>query len=665
MRRVAMGLGIAALVCAILGAAVVTFRFPLTAAGLSFGLARAGFPDATFTLERVDRQAIVVARIESGTALRVERCEIDLDWSRLPRLPVARVRAAGARIDLARSSPTGEAAPSESEASPAELPLGLVPALELEDAAATIESPVGPIAVEIDSRVDPEDGALGMRLEGKARGKAVDAAFGGEARLDAGGAVSITVRLTALDVRDDKLVIAGGAATATVAGETAGITLRNAEGTLEASARDVAFAGTRIGAVETKIPMKVARGAGQWIARIAGADVRLQDKRLHASAIDGEASARSAKLAIGSLEDTATSRRFEPLEIEARVSRGEPELDFSADVRAARGRATVHAEGRYDASRGVALVDIGVPKATLAKGKLRLVDLSPLLAGVGETGGTVEGEAHLRWSTAKGLSGDGRVKLADVSASSPRIRVGGLTGEVKLAGLFPPVTAGTQTLRAAEMHPGVLFSDATLRFALEPAKASHGSRLEIESFETAFAGGKIYVDHTVLGPFAPENSIVFHLEDLDAVELFKIARVEGVTGSGRLSGTIPVVVRNGSVAIPKGELVAKGGVLQIRSEQVSKLLSGGGPSVELLLDALRDFHYDELSVTIAKEFEGEASIAMHLAGQNPEVENGQPFRVNLNLTGNLDRLVASLLEVARLSDRAVRATVDAVKPEGH
>jgi hypothetical protein len=138
-----------------------------------------------------------------------------------------------------------------------------------------------------------------------------------------------------------------------------------------------------------------------------------------------------------------------------------------------------------------------------------------------------------------------------------------------------------------------------------------------------------------------------------------------VSGSGRLSGAIPVAVRSGEVAIPRGELAAKGGVLQVRSQQVASLLSGGGESVKLLLDALRDFHYDELTVTVEKAFEGEAVVRLQLAGENPAVMNGQPFRINLNLAGNLDRLVASLLELARLSDQTVRATVRAVQSESH
>jgi hypothetical protein len=98
----------------------------------------------------------------------------------------------------------------------------------------------------------------------------------------------------------------------------------------------------------------------------------------------------------------------------------------------------------------------------------------------------------------------------------------------------------------------------------------------------------------------------------------------------------------------------------MRSQKVASILAGGGQPVELLLDVLKDFHYDDLTVTIEKEFAGEAAVRLHLEGHNPSVLQAQPFRINLNVTGNLDRLVGSLLEIARLSDRAVRATIRGV-----
>jgi hypothetical protein len=99
----------------------------------------------------------------------------------------------------------------------------------------------------------------------------------------------------------------------------------------------------------------------------------------------------------------------------------------------------------------------------------------------------------------------------------------------------------------------------------------------------------------------------------------------------------------------------------MRSQKVASILASGGQSVELLLDVLKDFHYDDLVVTVEKGFTGDAVVRLHLEGYNPVVLQAQPFRINLNVSGNLDRLVGSLLEIARLSDRAVRATIRGVR----
>jgi Dicarboxylate transport len=661
MRRIAIGLGAILIVLVALAAAALAFRFRITAAALRYGLSQAGFADAHFDVERFDPSRLIVARVESDTALRIERCEVDFDWRRLPRLPIDRVRLVGLRFDATRR----RAAPEAEPGSAAPLPLGLVPVLELEDAVVTAASPIGPVSVRLDSQVAPGAGALRMHLEGSAEGEAASAAFSGDARLAQGGAVSMTMNLSAIEVRDRRARIAGGSLVAVIEGDSFGLALRNAAAALDLVAPQVSLGETKIGGVVARVSAKLIRKGGAWTAEITDADVRLPDERLHASGISGKVSAGSAKLLVSRLEDTATARRFQPISIDLRVPETRPDLKFIADVSTASGRATLRVQGSYDSARHVALAELTLPRLVLDPETLRPTDVSPLLAVAGQASGAIEAGAHLYWRSAKGISGDVRLLFDDVSLSSPHVRVDGLDGEVKLREISPPATTGLQTLRAREIHPGVLLSDATLRWALEPMKDGRGSRLRIDRFRAGFADGRITVDDTVFDPHAATNTIVFHLEGLDLAKLFAIANVEGVGGSGRLSGAIPVAARPGSVAIPGGELAAKGGVLQVRSQQVASLLSGGGQSVKLLLDALHDFHYDELTVTVEKAFEGEAAVRLQLAGQNPVVMNGQPFRINLNLTGNLDRLVASLLEIARLSDQTVRATVRGLHPESH
>jgi hypothetical protein len=60
---------------------------------------------------------------------------------------------------------------------------------------------------------------------------------------------------------------------------------------------------------------------------------------------------------------------------------------------------------------------------------------------------------------------------------------------------------------------------------------------------------------------------------------------------------------------------------------------------------LRNFVYDELSLGIEKPPEGRSTVTLKLLGANPEVLNGQPFDVNVNLTTDLEQLLQDLLTV--------------------
>jgi len=661
MRRVGIAICVVFFALASILAGAFVYRRPLAAAALRYGLARAGFADARFAIERLDAAGATVIGIEAGERLRVDRIDVTFDFHRLPQPPLERVRVAGARVELTATPPAAGEAPTQPAGSSG-FPIGLLPALELRDVVVTLPSTIGPLSARLDSTVEREGDALHMRLEGAVDGAAGQAALRGEARLDPQGTVSMSVQIPSLSVHHPRVRVGAGSANARLDAETSGLDVRSASGQVEISLRDVAAGAADVGDVAATLPIALIRDGGGWTAKLTAADLRLPSRQLHLAAIFAEGSTRSAELRVARIEDTASARRFEPLSLAVKLAELQPPR-FSADLTAVNGRAGLHAQGHYDAASSVLAIDLSLPKLAFDPQGVKLTDFSARLESAGTAKGAVEGSAHLQWKAGAAIDGTASLAFDHFSIDSERIRVDDLVGKVNLARLNPPQTAGAQTASAHELHPGVAFSDATLRWMLEPAANGAASRLRIDGFEAGFAGGRVAVRDTLLDPLAAQNRIDFRLEEVDVARLFEIAGFEGVSGTGRLSGAIPVLVREGAVAVEKGEISARGGALQMRSPQVASALAGGGQSVALLLDVLKDFHYDELTVTIEKQFGGEAAVRLHLAGNNPAVLQGQPFQINFNVSGNLDRLVGSLLEIARLSDRAVRATVRGAKQE--
>jgi hypothetical protein len=663
VRRFAAALGIALLVLGAAAALAVVWRIELASAVVRYGLERSGFPDAAFAVETVELDRLVLVGIEAENLLRAERLELDLDLARLPALPIERIRLVAPEVDLSthREPPASEnGEPAAASSREPELPLGILPVLQIERGTVRLSSPVGPLVLTVDSTVEPRPGFVEMTLRGELTGEGATALLRISARLDEAGPVSISVDLDAVTVRSPALSIDRGAATLRLGGRAAGLDLRHAEGVVEASLGGVVAGETPIGDVATTLPFALAKRDERWTATLSQTALRLPGFDLDASGIAGEVSLEGVDLQVARLVDRRRSRRFEPIALRLRVPKTEPDVPFSVEVAAAGGRLTIRGFGRFEPATKTIRAEVVWPRFRLAPDGIRPRDLSPLLGFDGTVAGGCEGRAVVTWTAKRGLTGNATVVVDDATVATETLRAEGLSGRIAVERFEPLATAGVQEWRAREIHPGVALADATLRFALEPA-AKRGSLLRIERFECGFAGGRITVDAAVIDPAAEQNDLEFRFAEVGVAELFGIAAIDGVSGSGTLSGRVPVAVRGADLAIPGGRLTSTKGVLRIRSEAVAGFLAGGGESTALLLDALRDFHYDSLEVAIEKSFTGETEIVLRLEGSNPAVLRGHPFRLNLNLSGNLDRLVGSLLEVARLSDRAVRATVEAAR----
>ena len=138
-------------------------------------------------------------------------------------------------------------------------------------------------------------------------------------------------------------------------------------------------------------------------------------------------------------------------------------------------------------------------------------------------------------------------------------------------------------------------------------------------------------------------------------EAFKLLGVEGLSGEGHLSGTLPVQIQDGTPSIQGGALSATGpGLIQVRSEYAKNALAGAGESADLMLRALEDFHYDELKITIDQPAADLARLGISMLGKNPAVLEGYPFRFNINVETDPRKLLDALSEAYRISDRAIR-----------
>lgn len=180
----------------------------------------------------------------------------------------------------------------------------------------------------------------------------------------------------------------------------------------------------------------------------------------------------------------------------------------------------------------------------------------------------------------------------------------------------------------------------------------------MHDFQTGIMGGTAHIDETVFETDTDKHDVVLNLKKIELGRLFRLIALDGLSGTGQLSGQLPIRLKGQEINVQDGLLESVGGgTLHFESQKARQALAGAGEQVELLLNVLTNFHYERLSLRINQRAGQNAILNLKIEGKNPEVMNARPFNLNINLEANLDRILGTVLEGYRLSDRAIRATV--------
>ena len=465
----------------------------------------------------------------------------------------------------------------------------------------------------------PVAGARAESVSGTVAARATAEWVGGKL----GAEVEATLEGGALEAGDLRVRDAGARIRAVLKPGDGGVSLALAEGRAR-----LAVAGHRVRIEALEAGAETVPGNGPVSVTVSGATLRheagaprLAPLRLNGSArIEGTAVVFNAHLA-------PVARPLDPAAA----------VDGRIDASAASGRARVRL-GPYRFDR------LFQPR-----------DLLPGLDMVSDVSGGASADVDLGW-TGAGVDGTLALELDSLSFATDTVAVVGLAGTVRLDRLAPPATAGPQVLRARRIEGPVSLDAPQASFRVEPAGAD-GVRLHVEAARAGFAGGTVAVEGAVIDPAAAANRVTLRLAGVDLGQLLGLIGEEGVAGSGTIEGAVPLEFRADTVLVTGALLEARGGgVLRLRSAAAKRALAAAGEQVGLLVDVLEDFRYEALSLALDKGAEGDALMRLSTRGHNPAVLDGHPFVLNVNLSANIDRLLAVALESYRLSDRAIRAT---------
>lgn len=313
-----------------------------------------------------------------------------------------------------------------------------------------------------------------------------------------------------------------------------------------------------------------------------------------------------------------------------------------------RSRQLARFNARHDVSEGAGQATVNAERIEFGP-NLQPYEITEQARGLVEgVRGPISASADITW-TRDTLLGAGIVRLDGVSLSTATIPIlNDVRGEVRFDNLWELTTPPGQHVTIGELNPGIAVHNGRVSFQLLTEQ-----RVAIERAEFDFASGTLAMRPTMITLGADETRFELTLRDVDAADLLRTLSVPDLTATGQLEGSFPLLLTRRSAFVEGGVIRAQGegGVLSYTGQAGQ---SATGVS-RIAFDALRSFSYDQLSLTIDGDLNGDVVSSIAFSGHNsgrpvdlgpiapiPGVGSvtvrGVPFRFNVRVTAPFRRL---------------------------
>ncbi|MEQ9111243.1 MAG: YdbH domain-containing protein [Rhodospirillaceae bacterium] len=240
------------------------------------------------------------------------------------------------------------------------------------------------------------------------------------------------------------------------------------------------------------------------------------------------------------------------------------------------------------------------------------------------------------------------VKEMDVEGNDFALRR--LNTAVAFDSVVPLRTDGPQSVAIGLLQAGIPVTDFLGTFALD----STGT-LEVDQVSMSFAGGEVTGGPLSLRLDQEETLAELSVTAVSLPALASMTELDGLEATGTLSGRIPIIIRGSNILIESGKLKTSGpGVVKYRTSSSADTIAADQGGLSLALQALQDFRYDSIEVTVSGSVQKELEASLAIKGRNPDLYDGYPIDFNLNLSGELANIIRGSMAGYRVPEAIKR-----------
>lgn len=165
-------------------------------------------------------------------------------------------------------------------------------------------------------------------------------------------------------------------------------------------------------------------------------------------------------------------------------------------------------------------------------------------------------------------------------------------------------------------------------------------------------GGQLSASPFTTSITHPAFSTQIQATELSLAEILQLQQQPGLSGTGVLTGSMPLSFDAQGARITQGLVRAEtGGTLAFQPDASVLELGATNPGLAIALDALTNFHFDTLNVGIDYAPDGEMQLATQLNGKNPDWNSGHPVNLSVNVQQNLLKLLKTLQFADQLTNK--------------
>ncbi len=379
--------------------------------------------------------------------------------------------------------------------------------------------------------------------------------------------------------------------------------------------------------------------------------VVIRDIRLEASA-SRDAALPRGQLRIGEIFDSRKAARFPKLALSARFAPRDDELDFEMELANPSRALVIEINGIHHFARAAGRADLHLHPIDFKPGQLQPSTLFPVLSHLlTEASGSIEMKGSGEWD-ARGTRGTAEVAVTDASAKSELATIEHLNAIAELN--ETGATLLDQTISVGRLDFGLELTDGLIHYRLKP-----GGIVEIKSASWKFAGGEL-TTRGEIDPRSANQTTSLLVKGVELTRLFELVNLKGLSGSGTLEGEFPIALVEKEIEIRNAVLRSSGGpgIIQYRPNPGTSNIAKADTQFATVLNVLENFHYERIEIEINGSATGTVVIKIHLAGANPDYQDGHPVEFNLSLDSRLSDLLkteARIYQMPRKLEERLKA----------